>query len=235
MDIPLAHQIIIKQFLKMSWTKKQADNVNKSVQFEVREAAQSVSLKWNAEITDSHKNDMLVQVELVSKNKANQTLYKQKVSELKSILKQFLPKMKDVLPFAFGKSLSLNDDNYLLVTITFPNIADVQVTNFEYSLNTYVQATESPLIIKEINIADEKDINTEFYPVILLGADVEQFQTVVMLSEANGVLVPKKVFYNKSLISSLIDADSDYLPVAVANQQTVTVQADNKKVYLLNI
>jgi len=217
--------------------KKQADNVNKIIQFDIRENANSLSLNFNPEITADKVDAMKVQVELVSKGKPNQVVYAQTFGELKSILKAFYPNYKNFIPFAYGDSLELNDDNYFLVSITW-NFAD-QVTLFEYSINSSVGLTQSPLIIKEKKISEETKVDSEFYPLLLVKPDISEFETVVMSQDTpTSSMIPKKVFYNSSYIQSVTDADHDYLAVVLTPNQTFTARVKanvTAKLYLINI
>lgn len=215
----------------MGFINRAADNANKTVQFEVRENANSVSFDYDRS-KFTNENVLKITVELVSKNKQNQKLYSLTMADLKMLLKQFMPKLGGVIPFSFGKSLILNDDNYLLVTVSWDGIEEMN--GFKYAINSYVQTTESPLIIKEILVEDERDIDSEFYPVLLLSGDIERFETVVMVANSAGALEQTKVLYNKTLITSMTDSDADFLAVGLSQNQKFRVEADDQKVYLLN-
>ncbi|RKS98241.1 hypothetical protein [Chryseobacterium defluvii] len=221
----------------MSWIKRAADNVNKTVQFEVRENANSLSLNFNAEITGAMVDGTKCQVELVSKGKPNQVVFSQTFGELKSILKAFFPNFKNFVPFTVQESLVLNDDNYFLITLSWTHAEPV--TLFEYSINSTVGLTQSPLIIKEKIITEETKIDSEFYPVMFVKEDIREFETVVMAQDTpDSPMIPKKVFYNSSYIQSVRDADQDFLPVGLSKNQNVTVRvADGvtAKLYLVNV
>lgn len=212
---------------------KSADNVNKSIQFEVTENAQSISLNFNSEITDDVFKKMRVNLQLVSKNKGNEVLYDVTFEELSKILKVFYNQLLRVIPLTIKDNLKLDADNKLLVTITWTGIE--QVTNFSYSLNTMIGNVESPLIIKKVLVEDVKDINTEFYPVLMIDGNVLEYESVLLVQNSEGIMEPRKVLMAQSLIKTLIAKDETYLLNAVTQNQVVKITGKNVNVYLLNV
>lgn len=217
----------------MAFTKVQPDNVNKTVQFSIKEDAQSVSVMTNAEFGNADLDGANVTVELVMTGKMNQTLFNDTFGNLKKVLKGFFPSLDRVIPFALDKSLILNDNAYLLVTIKWD--AATPMTDFGYQINKYVQNTDVPLAIKKKTVAVSEDINTEFYPILLVDGSTKELETVVMVDNGTGVLQPQKINYSSPLIKSLIPATENYLPMLLQNNQKVKITGDNVSVYLLQV
>lgn len=213
----------------MAKIRKAVDTANKTVQFEIRENAHSVSLFFNPQVTNT--NNIVAEVQLVSKNKGNEILYSVKLDDLRKVLKGFFPSLNNTLPFSIGQNLKLSDDNYLLITLKWTN---EQVTSFEYAINTVVQNTESPIIIKETSVNGDLNLDTEFYPLLLIDGGVEEYETVVMVDDS-GVLTPRKIFMNRNLIISLIENGDFFLHNAVTKDQKVKIKGTSIKVYLLNV
>ncbi|UBB90218.1 hypothetical protein J4771_02355 [Candidatus Kaistella beijingensis] len=212
----------------MSVIRKPIDGENGLVQFEIAENAQSIGFIIGG-IPDSV--DCKVRVELISKNKTNQTLYDLKMEDLRKILSFAYPKMGNVLPFAIGKSLVLNDDNKLLVTILFP--AETIATSFAYTVNTYVEITQNPMVIKTVKVEEEAEVSTEFYPLMLVSQDAESYETLVMVKDQVGVLIPNKVFFGKDFIEANIQNNSEFLPMVTQSNQKVKIVGNSTNYLLL--
>lgn len=212
----------------MSEIRRPIDGENGLVQFEIAENAQSIGFVIGG-VPDAA--DCKVRVELVSKNKTNQTLYDLKMADLRKILAFAYPILGNVLPFAIGKSLVLNDDNRLLVTIKFP--AETVATGFSYTVNSYVETTQNPMVVKTIKVEEEAEVSTEFYPLMMLSKDVESYETLVMVKDEVGTLIPNKVFFGKDLIKANLQNGSDYLPMVTQSNQKVKIVGNSTNYLLL--
>ncbi|HAO06540.1 MAG TPA: hypothetical protein DCQ50_06010 [Chryseobacterium sp.] len=212
----------------MSEIRKPIDGENGLVQFEIAENVQSIGFIIGG-IPDSV--DCKVRVELVSKNKTNQTLYDLKMADLRKILSFAYPKLGNVLPFAIGKSLVLNDDNKLFVTILFP--AETIATSFAYTVNTYVETTQNPMVIKTVKVEEESEVSTEFYPLMLVSQDAQSYETLVMVKDQVGTLIPNKVFFGKDFIKANIQNNSEFLPMVTQSNQKVKIVGNSTNYLLL--
>ena len=208
----------------MSFLRRSIDVVNKEVQFEIAENANSVNLRFNPEFEASIPS-VLVRVEKVTKNATDKTLYSGRLSDIASILKVAFPVMGSVLPFAIGKSLVLNDDDKLVITLSFDG--EEMPTSFEYEINKFADTTSNPLVIKKVVVDEEASFSTEFYPLLLLPKTVESYETIVLKEEQTStgiVTVPYKIFIGKALLSAQAVEGHAYVPMVTAPNQQVTIK-----------
>lgn len=215
----------------MSLIRKSIDAVNKLVQFEIKESCQSVCLVFEGSAIPT-LNQLTATVELVSKNKRDEVLYRQKLSLVKQLLRQFVPNMGYILPLALDKNLKLSEDAYLRVTIVWEG---TNPTSFGYKLNKVLGYTSVPLSIKEVRGGT---IDTEYYPLLMVGAGVNSIDTVVMMEDVDGVLKPEKVSLNRNYIDSMRPYNEDstaikFLPLFVTQNQKVEIEGDVAN-YLIN-
>lgn len=208
----------------MSFLRRSIDVANKEVQFEIAENANSVNLRFNPEFEASAVS-LSVRVEKITKNATDKTLYSGKISDIADILKVAYPRMRFFLPFAIGKSLILNDDDKLVVTLSFDG--DEIPTSFEYEINKFAETTSNPLVIKKVVVEEEATFSTEFYPLLLLPRTVESYETIVLKEEqtATGIVtVPNKIFIGKSLLTAQAIEGHTYVPMVTAPNQQVTIK-----------
>ena len=208
----------------MSFLRRSIDVANKEVQIEIAENANSVNLRFNPEYAASIPS-ILVRVEKVTKNATDKTLYSGRLSEIASILKVAFPVMGSVLPFAIGKSLILNDDDKLVITLSFDG--EEMPSSFEYEINKFAETTSNPLVIKKVVVDEEASFSTEFYPLLLLPKTVESYETIVLKEEqsASGIVtVPNKIFIGKALLSAQAVDGHTYVPMVTAPNQQVTIK-----------
>ena len=227
----------------MAFLRRAIDVANREIQFEISDSCNSVNLKFNPEFIDV--NSVFVRVEMVSKNTANQVLYAGYLLDLKLLFKFAYLQWDNMLPFAIGKNLSLNDDIRLLVTLNFPENQVVPPsygsvgeplelpTSFQYELNTVIGETNNPLVIKKVDVNEELTFSTEFYPLLLLSSNAESYETVVMVKDKSGNDVPKKLFYGSKFIKSQLQYDAFYLPIVTAAEQKVTVKGTSTSYLIL--
>lgn len=229
----------------MAFLRRSIDAVNGEIQFEIIEPCSSINLKFNPEFGNDKINDLKVRVERISKNTANQLLYSGVYSEIKSLLKFAFVSMGNVLPFAIGKSVELSEDVKILVTLQFPpdsgvivdgvlNRAVTTPASFEYELNTTMQTTKNPLIIKKIAVDEELTIDTEFYPVLLASKDLQSYETVIIVQNELGNDIPKKVFYGREmLISQLTQEDAEFVTMVTQPNQKITLKGTSTNYLVL--
>ena len=196
----------------MAFLRRPIDAVNNEIQFELNESCSSVNLKFDPEFKQNYVDALNIRVERISKNTANQILYSGAYSDLKAVLAFAFPTIGNILPFAVGKSLELSDEVKVLVTIQFSAESQIakglevlKPTSFEYELNTTVQTTRNPLLIKKIVVDEELTLDSEFYPLLLVDRAVKSFETVVIVQNEVGVDVPKKVFYGHEFLNSALN------------------------------
>lgn len=218
--------------------KRALDATNKQVQFEISDTCNSINFKFQADgLTDAELSaavgEMYVTVELISKSEPNRVLYASKYSDLKKIVKFAYPGIDMLLPFAVSGSVSLNDDSRLLVTFDYQNGA-VDPKGFSYSINKHVEIAKRPLIIKKVEIAEEADLSTENYPLLLLDDKVESYETVVVVADGFGGYRTDKVLFGKAYVKSKIQPGKNFLEVVVAENQKVKI-VGNTTIYLLLI
>lgn len=216
----------------MSKIRKNIDAVNKLVQFEIKEPCSSISFELEGEGVSAA--DLNYHVELISKNKRNEILYNQKNSTLRNLLNSFIPRLKNLVPLTLGKNLQLNNDTFVRVTISWES--NVNPNSFSYRLNRVIDSTSVPLVIKEVTAGT---VDTEYFPLLMVGRDVESLETVVMLEDDNGVITPQKVSYSKEYIEAMrpnvIGVHVFYLPLFVTQNQKVEIEgSDSEKHYLIN-
>lgn len=216
----------------MSFQRKTIDTANNQIQFEVSESCQSVNLKFNPEFA-SYVDDVKIRLTKISRNSANQDLYSGVFSDLKSLFKNFFAGLCNVIPFAIGKNLLLSEDDKILVTIDYTPQTDENgvisatvPTSFEYELNKFLQDTNSPLVVKKVVVSEQIDLDTEFYPTLLIPDDAESFETIVMQREVGKPATNKKVFYGSELLQSMIESGQDYLGISVSVNQVVTIKGN---------
>ncbi len=228
----------------MAFLRRPIDAVNTEIQFELNESCSSVNLKFNPEFTQSYIDALVIRVERISKNTANQVLYSGVYSDLKAVLAFAFPTIANILPFAVGKSVELSDEVKVLVTIQFSaesqtsrGLTVEKPTSFEYELNTTVQTTRNPLLIKKIVVDEEMTVDSEFYPLLLVDRAVKSFETVVIVQNELGVDIPKKVFYgheflnssiNISVMQSLIDNSDIFLTGGTPEQPENRILTDSQ-------
>lgn len=217
----------------MSYVNVTADNVNKVIQFEVKDNCQSISLQFNPEITPALLGDTNVLVTLVMKNKPEQVLINSKFSSIKDVLKHFIPSLNSMIPVSFATNLVLNADAYIRVTLTWTHA--IPVTVFQYSLNTTLFDEKIPLIIKEIAIDGEVEVDTEYYPLVLVDPSITSMETIVMIEGEDDVLRPQKVFMNSSLMQSQLEVNETYVCLATEPNQKLKFVGTGKKVFLMQI
>lgn len=229
----------------MAFLRRTIDAVNGEIQFEIIESCSSVNLKFNPEFGNDKINNLKVRVERISKNTANQLLYSGVYSEIKSLLKFAFVSMGNVLPFAIGKSVELSEDVKILVTLQFPPDSGVIVdgklngavttpASFEYELNTTIQTTKNPLIIKKIAVDEELTIDTEFYPVLLASKDLQSYETVIIVQNELGNDIPKKVFYGREMLKSqLTQEDSEFVTMVTQPNQKITLKGTSTNYLVL--
>ena len=216
----------------MSFIRKTIDTANNQIQFEVSESCQSLNLKFNPEFAP-YVNDVKIRLTKISRNAPNQDLYSGVFEDLKDLFRSFFPNYPSVLPFSIGKNLLLSEDDKILVTIDYTPQTDVNgvipatvPTSFEYELNKFFVDTNSPLVIKKVVVSEQMDLDTEFYPTLLIPSDAESFETIVMQREVGKPATNKKVFYGMDLISSNIPSGEDYMAIAVSVNQVVTLKGN---------
>ncbi len=208
----------------MSFLRRSIDVANKEVQIEIAENANSVNLRFNPEY-EAHVQNVNVRVEKVTKNATDKTLYSGRLSDIASILKVAFPVMGSILPFAIGKSLILNDDDKLVITLSFDG--EEMPTSFEYEINKFAETTSNPLVIKKVVVDEEATFSTEFYPLLLLPKTVDSYETIVLKDEQtpNGIVtVPNKIFIGKALLSAQAIEGHTYVPMVTAPNQQVTIK-----------
>lgn len=208
----------------MSFLRRSIDVANKEVQFEIAENANSVNLRFNPEFEASIPS-VSVRVEKVTKNATDKTLYSGSLADISSVLKFAFPVMGSILPFAIGKSLILNDDDKLVITLSFDG--EEMPSSFEYEINKFAETTSNPLVIKKVVVDEEATFSTEFYPVLLLPKTVESYETIVLKEEqtATGIVtVPYKNFIGKALLSAQAVEGHTYVPMVTAPNQQVTIK-----------
>ena len=220
----------------MAFLRRSIDAINNEIQFEVDETANSVNLKFNDSFYQAEIDNLKIRVERTSKNTPNQLLYSAKYSELKKVLSFAYPKMGNVLPFAIGKSLVLDESTKVLVTISVPPaVEEVNgfPTSFEFEVNKTLELTKSPLLIKTVQVDEEITVNSEFYPLFLVSKQTKSFETIVIVKDENGQDQPSKVFLGNELIKSQIQNEGDFLPFVTAKEQLITLKGNSTSYLIL--
>ena len=224
----------------MAFLRRGIDANNKEIQFEIDESANSVNLKFDDLFTQEHINAMTVRVERVAKNTANQVLYSGVYSDVKRVLTFAFGTVGNILPFAIGKSLELNDEVKLLITLQFPEagaitkgLDAIDPSSFQYEINTTLETTKNPLVIKKVVVDEELSLSTEFYPLILLSKVIESYETVVIVQNEEGKDVPKKVYLGNAYINSLKQDNSDFHAMITSPNQNVTIKGTSTNYLIL--
>ena len=219
----------------MAYLRRAIDAVNNEIQFEVVENASSINLKFDNAFLQSDLDLMKVRVEKVTKNQPDQTLYSGVMADIKEVLKFAFPQMGNILPFALGKSLELNDDNKIVVTLGLTAIESNKIpTSFEFELNKNIETQKNPLILKKVTVDEELTLSTELYQLLLVSPDVESYETVVLKNDQFGVAQPTKVYFGKQIIKSLKQKDSSYHAFVTSPNQEVTLKGTSTN-YLISL
>ena len=209
----------------MAYLRRSVDSVNSEIQFEVVESCAGVNLKFNDSFENADLDLIKVRVEKITKNQPDQTLYSCTVSDLKKILKFAFPALGQMLPFAIGKNLELNDDNKIVVTLDLKQVETAKIpTSFEFELNKHIDSQKNPLLIKKVTVDEELSFSTELYQLLLVSQDVQSYETMVLKTDSFGVAQPTKVFFGSSMIKSIKPIDSIYHVFVTAGNQDVTIK-----------
>ena len=212
----------------MAYLRRSVDSVNSEIQFEVVESCAGVNLKFNDSFENADLELIKVRVEKITKNQPDQTLYSCTVSDLKKILKFAFPSLGQMLPFAIGKNLELNDDNKIVVTLDLKQVETAKIpTSFEFELNKHIDSQKNPLLIKKVTVDEELSFSTELYQLLLVSENVQSYETMVLKTDSFGLAQPTKVFFGSSMIKSLKPVDSIYHAFVTAGNQDVTIKGSS--------
>lgn len=211
----------------MAWKKIVPNNANKVVQFEVKDIAESISVKMAGVDLDTCN----IKVEMISKNKSGKVLYDLTYSQLQELLVAFYPQFNGIIPLSMSGNLTINSDNYILVTVSWTTGT---ATDFEYSLNTGLNSASYPLVLKPKTVDGEIELDTEFYNLIALPVELTNFETVVMVQNTDGKMYSQKISYTKEYLNSLKKENTNFSYIPVELNQVVNLTSDDSvTVYLI--
>lgn len=217
------------------------DSVNKSAQFKLTNALSGVSLKvykGDVEYSDpgffNDRSKFLegkIVIDLVRKNQPNVSLVDLPLIEYHKVVGALFKDIDGVMeiPVSLGGDLVLDDENYLLVTLTWGDVAITRIEAFE---NRVLGNTDRPIVIKAVEVDEKTEVNTEFYNGVVFGGDIESLETVRTEKDDNGELVSEKQELSFGFMRLQYGFDTVLFPV-VENQKVLFRGVG--KVYLVQL
>lgn len=219
------------------------DSVNKSAQFKLTNSLSGVSLfvysaanefrmsGFNANMKTEFLKGKIV-IDLVRKNQPNVSLVDLPLSDYQNVV-GVLFKTKDgvlEIPLAVGGDLVLDDENYLLVTLTWGNVNITRIDAFE---NRLLGNTDRPIVIKSVAVDERTEVNTEFYNAVVFGDNIKELETIRTEQDDFGEVVSEKQELSYPFMKLQYGFDNGVMFQVVEDQKVVF--KGTGKVYLVQL
>lgn len=219
------------------------DSVNKSAQFKLTNSLSGVSLfvysaanefrmaGFNANMKTEFLKGKIV-IDLVRKNQPNVSLVDLPLSDYQKVV-GVLFKTKDgvlEIPLAVGGDLVLDDENYLLVTLTWGNVNITRIDAFE---NRLLGNTDRPIVIKSVEVDERTEVNTEFYNAVVFGDNIKELETIRTEQDDFGEVVSEKQELSYPFMKLQYGFDNGVMFQVVEDQKVVFKGTGN--VYLVQL
>lgn len=179
------------------------DKENKTAQFKLTNALSGFSVKvygdgyeyGDSEISDLQRLEFgkgRLNIDLIRKNQPNVSLVDMSLSEYQSVVGILFKREGFVLefPLSVGGDLVLDDENYLLVTLSNWGWDDVH--RIEVFENRVLGNTDRPIVIKAVEVDEKVEVNTEFYNSLVFGSSIDSLETIRTEQDDFGDVVSEK-------------------------------------------
>ena len=205
----------------------QIDSVNKKAEFSVKQNMAGVTFDINktvegtvSAVTDSEfGSDVKVKVQLIRKNQPNAVLADAVYNDYKEVLKTIYKKHSGkCLFFALKDNLSLSEDAHLLVTLDW---SATPITEIIVHENRQLATTNRPLTIKKEAIAEESEVDSEFYNMLVFTDTVERIESVISVVGDGGDVTNAKQEQHFDYMKSLSDSENSYVALGTQSNQKV--------------
>ena len=193
------------------------NQAGKNAQIEIKDPAHSIIFSPSlAQGSPALYPELKVKIELVSKNRPNQVLVDLGFQEYKDVIRPMFKGIKvlDLIPFALSDNLILSADNKLLVTLSWKTAV---VTSITYVANTLKSNTFTPLVVKPVDLIQNRTLDTEYFTALRLNDEVNGIETIVDGS---------KIYQGRDLLWATVSDSNDVL-VKVDPNQRITVEGSD--------
>lgn len=194
------------------------NQAGKNAQIEIKDPAHSIvfgaSLGAGSPALDP---ELQVKIELVSKNRPNQVLVDLKFVEFKEVIRPMFKgiKIMSLIPLALSDNLILSADNKILITLSWKT---ANVTAMTYSVNTLKSNTYTPLVVKAVDLTQNRTLDTEYFTALRLNDEIHGIETIV---DGN------KIYQHRDLLWATVTDSNDVL-VKVDPNQKITVEGSDQ-------